>query len=116
MGLSGASSPGRQHPSKGQRKVLQGSCAVGPSLRQRDMEPHQNRTGAVGRVSHQGCLPDGKSPQALERTKPGVGLPSHRRRAQGVWDALYLALYWRQAGDNLQVRSGQADPSSVSGG
>jgi hypothetical protein len=45
-----------------------------------------------------------------------VGLPGHQQRAQGVWDAHHLALYWRQAGDDLQVRGGQADPPSLSGG
>ena len=31
--------------------------------------------------------------QALERTESCVGLPGHRQRAQGVWDALYLILH-----------------------
>ena len=35
-------------------------------------------TGAVGGVPHQGCLPDGKDPQAPERTKSRVGLPGHQ--------------------------------------
>jgi hypothetical protein len=47
-----------------------------------------------------------------------VGLPSHRRSAQGVWDALYLTLvYWRQAGDPCaRWASGEGDRRCDSGG
>ena len=42
-----------------------------------------------------------KKHKPRKRTKPCVGLPSHRRRPQGVWDAPYLELYRHQAGDNF---------------
>ncbi len=46
-----------------------------------------------------------------------MGLPSHRRIAQGVWDALYLTLvYWRQAGDDFLVRGRSANSRLVHGG
>jgi hypothetical protein len=44
---------------RSQRQVLQGSCADGPPLWKRDMEPHIDCIGAVGGVPHQSRLPYG---------------------------------------------------------
>ena len=46
-------------PNVSTKFYLQGGRAVGPPLRQQDMEPHNDRTGAVGGVLHQSHIPYG---------------------------------------------------------
>jgi len=57
MGSRWPDSIGGQHPTKGQRQVLQGSSAVGPSLQQQDVEPYSKCTDAVGGVPYPSGLP-----------------------------------------------------------
>ena len=39
--------------------ILQGGCPVGAPLRQQELKPHEDCTGVVGGVPHQGWLLDG---------------------------------------------------------
>jgi hypothetical protein len=52
MGKSRTGTDGGQHSAKGKRQVLRGSCAVCPSIQQRDVEPLNSCPGTAGGVLH----------------------------------------------------------------
>ncbi len=115
MGESWTGPDSRQYSANGQRQVLQGSHAICPIIRQRDLESHDNRLGVAWGVPHLRSLPDGRETQAKEGTASRVGIPAVLWRLTGVRYGHHIALHWRQEGHNLPIRGRLANLQGMQG-